>query len=89
MTLTDQQQRGVADMYENNFFTVQPWEQNAAQTVGITVSMFRFMLSFFASVAVGAGLRYVPTVTGDSSCTKTRFTCQSRDLTRTGLTSFS
>lgn len=51
-------------MYENNFFKEQPWEASGAEAIGITVSMFRFLLSFFASVAVGAVFRFVPSITG-------------------------
>jgi len=52
-------------MYENNIFKEQAWELQGAEAVGITLSMFRFMLSFFASVGIGALLRFVPTTAGD------------------------
>ena len=52
-------------MYENNIFKEQAWELKGAENVGITISMFRFMLSFFASVGIGALLRFVPTTAGD------------------------
>lgn len=54
-------------MYEANIFKEQAWERSGAEIIGITVSMFRFMLSFFASVAVGASLRFIPTVQGHPS----------------------
>lgn len=52
-------------MYERNFFSEQPWEASGAESIGITVSMFRFMQSFFASVVIGAFFRFVPTKTGN------------------------
>ena len=61
-------------MYEANIFKEQAWERNGAEVVGITVSMFRFMLSFFASVAVGALLRFVPGVKGMMLVSSTQFT---------------
>lgn len=57
-------------MYENNIFKEQAWELQGAEAVGITLSMFRFMLSFFASVGIGALLRFVPTTAGDDIFTE-------------------
>ena len=51
-------------MYEENIFQEQAWERNGAAAVGLTLSMFRFTVAFFASIAVGAIFRFIPTVNG-------------------------
>ena len=55
----------MASYFRGNVIPEQPWEGHYAETVGITASMFRFMLAFFASVAVSALLRFIPTPTGE------------------------
>lgn len=41
------------------------WESAAALKAGVTLSLLRFALAFFASVLVGAVYRLVPTVKGE------------------------
>ena len=40
------------------------WDEQAAVSIGVSVSILRYAISFFASVAVGAAFRRVPTVRG-------------------------
>ena len=54
----------VSALFKGNYFAEQPWEAEYAEMVGITASMLRFMLAFFASVGIAAGLRFVPTPFG-------------------------
>ena len=44
---------GLAPDLHELFFHQRSWELQGAQALGITVSQFRFMLSFFVSVLVG------------------------------------
>lgn len=37
----------------------QPWELQGAESVGLSLSQFRFAISFLASVLVGFGLRHI------------------------------
>ena len=55
----------VDSMYQNNLLPPQPWEVAGASSVGMTLSMFRFSISFLASVLVGIVFRYVPTPTSE------------------------
>lgn len=41
------------------------WEEDLAALVGATPSLLRFAVSFFASVPIGAGLRYVKSPKGE------------------------
>lgn len=58
----------MAAKHSFNLLPHQPWELNAAASAGLTMSQFRFMISFMASVLVGAVLRKIPTVRGKARC---------------------
>jgi len=40
------------------------WEYRMAENVGFTITMFRFVLAFLASIPVSILFRFVPTATG-------------------------
>jgi len=49
--------------YHNHLLPPQEWEFAAAESVGFTISMFRFLLAFLFSVPIAAIFRCIPTVT--------------------------
>ena len=51
-------------MAKGLFLPAQPWELAAAGAGGLTLSQFRFFVSFMLSVAVGAVFRATPTARG-------------------------
>ncbi|KAK9819931.1 hypothetical protein WJX72_004021 [[Myrmecia] bisecta] len=51
-------------LFSGNLITPFDWEVDAMAKLGFTLSMLRFSVSFFASIPIGAMLRYIPSVPG-------------------------
>lgn len=47
-----------------HLFPPMEWEYRIAENVGFTITMFRFVLAFLASIPVSILFRFVPTATG-------------------------
>jgi hypothetical protein len=55
---------GLDSFLATNVIAPQPWEQSAALSLGLRLSMIRLVLAAVVSIFVGLGHRFVPTYTG-------------------------
>ena len=62
----------LSSMIWNNPIPFANWEYNVAESLGVTASLLRFAISFFASVPVGAGLQFIKNPKGAAAITHWR-----------------